>query len=208
MQTAHLQLDSSSCAIMFSSKRLELPSTNLRLSSSQRKSLRELYQKYNFKSKSINKIILTLFQYGEGDAEEDAQFENVLTAHVTRHLRDGMPSLHNDICALLRSHDKDSGNKYILDAYDVKRHPVFKLVLRLVDKFTDNLKKYSLFVEPTEGSAQFAYVIVLIQVGQKVHMRLYTLNLYMCRVYKCSTRTADCFALGAVLEVHTPRDLR
>ena len=154
MQTAHLQLDPTTCLLMFSSKRLELPSTTLTLSKTQRKSLRDLYQKYNFKSKSIDKIILTLFQYGEGEVEEDAQFENVLTAHITRSLRAGMPSLHKDICALIRSNEKSSSNVFLLDAYDVKRHPVLKLALRLVTSFIDNLKKYSLFTEPPQGILQ------------------------------------------------------
>ena len=143
---------------MFSLKRLELPSTSLSLTSGDRKSLRDLYAKHNFKSKSINKIILSLFHYdggssssGSSNAEEDAEFEAVLGRHITLYLREGMPSLHQDISALLRVKSSSTAQSYVTDPYDVRRHPVMILARRLVDHFIDNLKNHKSFGEPTKG---------------------------------------------------------
>lgn len=153
LQTAHLQLDTATSTAMFALKRLELPSTTLSLSESQRVSLRALYKQNNFKSKSIHKIVLSLFHYrhSSSDSAADAEFEAVLDQHITRFLRDGMPSLYNDISALLRS-DIEEGQKqakFVVDAYDLQRHPVMLLTQRLVDTYIANLKLFGTFVAPS-----------------------------------------------------------
>jgi len=157
LQTAYLQLDATTSSnAMFALKRLELPSTALLLTDSQRASLRDLYKQNSFKSKSIHKIVLTLFNYrGSSDDAADVEFEVVLGLHMTSFLREGMPSLYNDISALLRT-DFVEGQKpsslFAVDAYDVQRHPVMILSQRLVDTYIANLKSFGTFnLPPTAG---------------------------------------------------------
>jgi hypothetical protein len=150
LQAAHLELDASTCSSMFALKALSLPSTTLPLTAAQLRSLRELYRKQNFKSKSIGKIFLTLFRYGAGDeaeGEDDKQFEEALRDHIMRCLREGIPSLHHDIAGLLYG----SSRLCVKEPYEVKRHPVMRLTQRVVDEFIESLTKHESFFPPSAG---------------------------------------------------------
>lgn len=158
LQIAVLELEPKLAGDMLGLKRLELPCTVLDLSESQLQTLLLLYQhRLSPKSRASNKILLTLHR--------GAEFESALDSYLKAGLRDGLPALCHDVCALIRkpidassvsaATSTAAGNKlYVKDPYDYLHHPTFQLSLSLVEGYVRNLKAFGTFhADPADGDA-------------------------------------------------------
>jgi len=94
LQVSVLQLDLATSVEMFGLRKLELPSTTLDITVEKTVLLLELHQTPKFDSKASQKIILSLLS-GE-------MFRELLDKFLRKRLRDGVPSLYSDVCALIR----------------------------------------------------------------------------------------------------------
>jgi hypothetical protein len=191
LQAALLKLDPPTAQRVFELKRLEMPTTVLVLGRDQLLSLRNFYKRLNISSKSIGKIILSMYQYnassftgGEEDSD-DAEFEAVFDVHLRRCLRDGLPALYHDVCSLikipseLKSISSTPQYVYAKEPFDVKNHPITQLTLKLVGQYIQNLKAYEQFDKPASPQelSQGDDVIVLNDKGEAPTALLWALYL-------------------------------
>ena len=129
---------------MLALKHLELPSTQLPLTTEQKKILIELHKFPKFKSRAATKIVISLL---EGD-----EFKDELGSFFKKMLRSGVPSLYGDVCNLIRKDDPNRlGRKVVVkDAWEFKNHPLTVSVLSLLDSYICNLRAHGTF-DGSEG---------------------------------------------------------
>ena len=142
LQTAYLQLDTTTSMNMFSLKKLDLPSTVLNLDIDQLNILKELYTTLmsKFKRSAANKIVM-------GFARGNEEIRTVLDVFMKNSLRNAIPSLVQDICALIRIPDPIHPEHVIFatEVVDIRTHEVTQVALSLIDSYIQNLKQHSQF---------------------------------------------------------------
>ena len=126
LQTAYLELDPELSAEMFCLKHLELPSTTLDLLPAQVAVLMEVHKYPKFKSRASAKIVVSL--------STDQAFKDSVDELLQKNLRDAIPSLYSDICALVRMPDptKPSRKMLVKDPFYFRHHPVTITVKLLI----------------------------------------------------------------------------
>jgi tetratricopeptide (TPR) repeat protein len=167
VQTAYLRLDATTAHSMFALKRLELPSTVLSLDDAQVATLKELYAHLVtlHKRSAANKIAMGLYR---GADEIRAGLDNFMRAN----LRNAIPSLVQDVCALARVEDTNNAGRmmYATDAVDFMQNEVAQTALSLVDSYIASLKKTGHFDDSTAGAAQEPPTALLWSLFFKCHM--------------------------------------
>ena len=190
LQTAYLELTGDLCLEMFALKRLDLPCTTLNLSDTQRISLIDLYKNKFTKSRAASKIMLTLYR--------DKDFREALNTFLIKHIRDGVPSVYNDVCALIRQPDPNTPNRYVFvkDSYDFRNHPTTILLMELVEEYLKNLRAFGTFhPEPAVGDE--------VEVPTAL---LWTLFLY-CHLLEMCGRYSEALTVIEEAIHHTPTAL-
>jgi tetratricopeptide (TPR) repeat protein len=138
LQCAFLQLSRETSAAMFASRSLDLPCTVLPLSQEKKQELAQYYKEMNFKSRAVPKICLFLL--------EGEQFKEHLKSHLIDQIRREIPSLYQDICALVRV--KVSGTDRLVctkEPWEFRNHPVTVVANQLVEEITSNLRRHGTF---------------------------------------------------------------
>lgn len=123
MQTAYLELSPDVSAEMYSLKALELPSTTLELSQTQRKVLLEVHSHAKFRSRSAVIIAVSL--------QDGPAFREALDGFLRKNLTDTVPSLYADVCSLIRKVDDSKPGRQVLvsDTLEFRSHPITIMVL-------------------------------------------------------------------------------
>lgn len=150
VQTAYLQLDTATSAEMFALKRLELPSTVLSLDAAQVATLKELYGLLmaQHKRSAANKIAMGLYR---GAEEVRAGLDTFMRAS----LRHAIPSLVQDVCALVRVEDVNNPGRmsFARDGADFRLNEVAEVALSLVNSYITNLTATGHFDASTPDAA-------------------------------------------------------
>ena len=148
-QAAHLQLGAEQCIAALALKRLELPSTEFNLTSEQLASLRAAYDETKIKPKVLRRLYLSLYR------PTDAGFQEQLSSYIQAALKDGLPALYHDVCALFRIPDVANPSRLIFtkDAYELSQHSVFQFVFELIQTYIRNLKEHQQFYAPSSTPA-------------------------------------------------------
>eukprot|EP01036_Dinobryon_divergens_P016686 gene16686-22627_t len=125
---------------MFALKALGLPCNALELDDAQLAKLAEVYKNRLPKSRAAGKISLDLLR---GD-----DFQLALDEYLKKSLRDGLPALYNDVCALIRKPDPSNGDRkvFVKDPSEFRNHPVMQIALDLVVRYISNLESNGTFI--------------------------------------------------------------
>lgn len=168
LQTAYLELDAVTSTEMFALKRLELPSTVLVLDAAQLATLKELYATLlaQFKRSAANKIVLG---FSRGAEELRAPLEAFLKVN----LRNAIPSLFQEIAALIRVPDaaNPARLRFAQDVADFRDHEVTKLVQGLVDGYVTNLRASEQFDASAPAAAPESPTTLLWALYLQSHLR-------------------------------------
>eukprot|EP01041_Mallomonas_annulata_P008253 gene8253-16973_t len=140
LQVAILELDTHTTQDMFALKALGLPCNALELDDAQLAKLAEVYKNRLPKSRAAGKISLDLLR---GD-----DFQLALDEYLKKSLRDGLPALYNDVCALIRKPDPSNGDRkvFVKDPSEFRNHPVMQIALDLVVRYISNLESNGTFI--------------------------------------------------------------
>lgn len=139
LQCAILELDQQASLKVLSMSRHDLPSNAFHLSESQKSALIAVYKEQKFSSKASEKILLGLLNGSE--------FDSALDSFMRRMLREGVPSLFQDIrsfCRVTDQHDT-SRQLHITDPADFRVHPIFRKASKLCDDYLSNLRLNNTF---------------------------------------------------------------
>lgn len=185
LQTAYLELEQSRAKEMLALSRLDLPSTRLALSDSQRKVLLDLYRSGAFKSPK--KVELTLVGQGE-------EFHSMLDAHMKKSLRSGIPALYHDVCALVSQPSPHDAFVLVLakDSVDFRSHPVTQIALGLVTEYISTLRSNNTFeCAPAAGTEVEAPTALLWAMFLHAHLleRCGNLQLALSVIDECISHT-------------------
>jgi peptide alpha-N-acetyltransferase len=147
LQTSYLELDCATAEEMFLLKRLDLPCTSLNLTTEQFDILNKLYDSHEiFKnSRASKKIRLSLVQ-GES-------LRTLLDTYLRENLHKGVPSLYQDITALIRQQDPFNSNRniYVTNEFDFGRHNITVMTLELIELYIKGLNTNGTFdIAPEE----------------------------------------------------------
>lgn len=137
LQLSLLQLDAEKSQEMFDQRRLELPCTVLRLTSEQKQMLFKWYstQSKVTKSRAFDRVkLVLLYDDGHNDAQQ-AAFKAALDKYIRRCLQDAIPSLCQDIVALVMVQDPINPDRviYAKDAVDFAASKIIQLALSIIE---------------------------------------------------------------------------
>lgn len=147
LQTSFLELDCATAEEMFLLKRLDLPSTSLNLTTQQFDILNKLYDSHEIfkKSRASKKIRLSLVQ-GES-------LRPLLDSYLRENLHNGIPSLYQDITALIKQQDpvNSKRNIYVTNEFDFGRHYITVMTLEMIELYIKGLNTNGTFdISPEE----------------------------------------------------------
>ena len=133
LQCAILGLEKEASLKVFAMSRLDLPSNTFNLSEAQRSAVIAVYREPKFSAKANEKILLEMLVGSE--------FDSALDSFMRRMLREGVPSLFQDIRAFCTVIDPEDSSRrlHVTDPADYRVHPTFRLALRLCDAYLNNL---------------------------------------------------------------------
>lgn len=142
VQAAYLQLDATAAGAMFQLTKLDLPSTVLNLDAAQLSTLKALYAELmaHTKRSAANKIVMGLSRGAD-------EVRATLDTFMRNSLHHAIPSLVQDICALVRIPDPHRPERIIFatDPVDFRKHEVVTIALSLVEGYIANLKQCGQF---------------------------------------------------------------
>lgn len=142
LQLSFLELDIVKASkLLLSLKRLEMPSSYIVLSESQKETLINLYTKTLESSATTKRILLHLLS---GEA-----FTSHYEEHLKKYIADGVPPLYQDVCGLVKTAGTDAVDgeyyKVVKDTTEFSAHPLVQSTLDILNKYISNLQQHSSF---------------------------------------------------------------
>lgn len=137
-QASVLELSNTLSEEVFLFKKLELPSSVFKLTSSEKKTLLEFYSRLSLKSRATNKIILHL-------STEEHDFPEKLSKFIKSALDEGIPSLTHDIVSFAMVSTSNDPNKlrYASNPNEFKASSVISMSLSIIDNYIDEIDSFS-----------------------------------------------------------------